>query len=259
MRIVTANLNGIRAAAAKGFFTWLSRQRADVVCLQETRARREQLHDRVFHPAAFHCRYHDAEKRGYSGTAIYARTAPRQTIVGLGVDWIDREGRCLEARFGNLSVLSLYLPSGSSGEERQAYKYRVMEVLLPRLRELRDSGRHVAVCGDWNIAPAEADIRNWRGNLKSSGFLPEERAWIRRLCTEEGFRDAFRQLPQKPHEYTWWSQRGRARADNVGWRIDHQIVDAALAERVTRTRIHRARAFSDHAPLIVDYALDIEP
>ena len=259
MRIVTANVNGIRAAAAKGFFVWLARQRADVVCVQETRAQRHQLSDPVFHPRRFHCRYHDAERKGYSGTAIYSRHAPRAFLPGLGIDWIDREGRWLEARFGNLSVVSLYLPSGSAGEARQDYKYRVLDALLPPLRALRASGRSVVVCGDWNIAPAEADIRNWRGNLESSGFLPEERAWLRRLFDEEGYADAFRRLPQKPHEYTWWSQRGQARANNVGWRIDHHVVSDDLAERVVRTRIHRARMFSDHAPLIVDYAMDIEP
>ena len=259
MRIVTANVNGIRAAARKGFFGWLARQRADIVCLQETKAQREQLEDGVFHPRAFHCHYHDAEKRGYSGTAVFSRQAPREVRHGIGLDWIDREGRCLEARFGNLSVLSLYLPSGSAGDVRQAYKFRVMEALVPHLRALRASGRHVAVCGDWNIAHTEADIRNWRGNLKNSGFLPEERAWLGRLFDEEGYADAFRRLPQKAHEYTWWSQRGQARANNVGWRIDHQIVSDSLAERVVRTRIHRARAFSDHAPLIIDYDVDIEP
>ena len=259
MRVITANLNGIRSAASKGFFTWLSRQRADIVCLQETKAQTHQLDDSTFHPRRFHCHYHDAEKKGYSGTAIYSRLAPREVLPGLGLDWIDREGRCIELRFGNLSALSLYLPSGSAGEHRHDYKLRVMEALLERLRELRASGRRVLVCGDWNLAHTEADIRNWRGNLKSSGFRPEERAWLDALFDAEGYRDAFRQLPQRPHEYTWWSQRGQARANNVGWRIDHQIVDAALAERVRATRVYRARPFSDHAPLIVDYALEIEP
>ena len=217
MRVITANLNGIRSAASKGFFTWLARQRADVVCLQETKAQRHQLTDPVFHPKAFRAHFHDAEKKGYSGTAIYSRHAPREIVEGLGVDWIDREGRWLEFRYGNLVVVSLYLPSGSSGDERQGYKYRVMDVLLPRLRALRADGRSVVVCGDWNIAHTEDDIRNWKGNLKNSGFLPEERAWFGRLVAEEGYRDAFRQLPQRPHEYTWWSQRGQARANNVGW------------------------------------------
>lgn len=258
MRIITANLNGIRSAASKGFFTWLSRQRADVVCLQETKAQVHQLSDPVFHPKAFHCAYHDAEKKGYSGTAVYSRVPPREVNTGLGVDWIDREGRWLEYTFGNVSVVSLYLPSGSAGSVRQEYKFRVMDELLPRLRAMRARGRPIVICGDWNIAHTEADIRNWRGNRKNSGFLPEERAWLSALFEQEGFADAFRQLPQKEHEYTWWSQRGQARANNVGWRIDYHIVSDDLAPSVSRTRIYRERAFSDHAPLIIDYSMTIE-
>jgi len=258
MRIITANLNGIRSAAAKGFFGWLSRQRADLVLLQETRAQRHQLTDPVFSPARFRAWFHDAEKKGYSGTAAYSLHAPRSVRHGLGIDWIDREGRYLELRFENLIAVSLYLPSGSGGEQRQAFKMRVLEVFLPHLRALRAEGLPVVIGGDWNIAHTEADIRNWRGNRGNSGFLPEERAWLDALFEREGFRDAFRALPQKPHEYTWWSQRGSARANNVGWRIDYQIVSAELAGAVTRTRVYRDRMFSDHAPLIIDYAHDIE-
>jgi len=258
MRILTANLNGIRSAAKKGFFTWLSRQRADVICIQETKAQEHQLTDPVFHPRSLHCHYHDAEKKGYSGTALYSRTKPRQVTHGLGIDWIDREGRYLEAQFGNLSVVSLYMPSGSSGDVRQAFKYRMMDVFLPHLQQLRKQGRSIVICGDWNIAHTEADIRNWRGNKKNSGFLPEERAWLTELFDKEGYRDAFRQLPQKEHEYTWWSHRGQARANNVGWRIDYHIVSEDLAPKVTRTRVYRDRLFSDHAPLIIDYDIDIE-
>ncbi|PID61110.1 MAG: exodeoxyribonuclease III [Gammaproteobacteria bacterium] len=256
MRIITANLNGIRAAARKGFFVWLSRQRADVVCLQETKAQEHQLTDPVFHPRGWHIHFHDAVKKGYSGTALYSRPLPDTVQHGIGIDWIDEEGRYLEARYGNLSVISLYLPSGTSGDERQAYKYRVMDVLLPHLDTLQSSGRDVIVCGDWNIAHTEADIRNWKGNLRNSGFLPEERQWLTRLFDEVGYVDVFRQLPQKPHEYTWWSQRGGARERNVGWRIDYQIVSASLGNRVRRTRVYRKQAFSDHAPLIIDYDLE---
>jgi exodeoxyribonuclease-3 len=258
MRILTANLNGIRSAAKKGFFTWLSRQRADVVCIQETKAQEHQLTDPIFHPRSMHCHYHDAEKKGYSGTALYSRIKPRQVIHGLGIDWIDREGRYLEAQFGNLSVVSLYMPSGSSGDVRQAFKYRMMDVFLPHLKQLRKQGRSIVICGDWNIAHTEADIRNWRGNKKNSGFLPDERAWLTQLFDKEGYRDAFRQLPQKEHEYTWWSHRGQARTNNVGWRIDYHIVSEDLAPTVTRTRVYRDRLFSDHAPLIIDYDVDIE-
>lgn len=257
MKIITANLNGIRSAASKGFFPWLMRQRADVICIQETKAQEWQLTDPVFHPKSLHCYYHDAVKKGYSGTALYCRQEPEQVIHGLGIDWIDEEGRYLEARFGNLSVISLYMPSGTSGEIRQNYKYRMMDAFLPHLKKLRASGRSVIVCGDWNIAHQNEDIRNWRGNQKNSGFLPEERAWLGALFDKHGYADAFRQLQQKEHEYTWWSQRGQARANNVGWRIDYHIVSDDLADRVKRTRIFRDKMFSDHAPLIIDYDFDL--
>jgi len=253
MRIITANLNGIRSAERKGFFPWLSRQKADVVCIQETKAQVDQLSAAVFSPKAYHCYYHDAEKKGYSGTALYAKTKPTKVIVGLGVPEIDREGRYLEARFGKLSVISLYMPSGTSGEERQKYKYWMMDLFYPHLMKLKKQKRDVIVCGDWNIAHTEADIRNWRGNKKNSGFLPEERAWLSTLFDKGGYVDAFRQLPQKEHEYTWWSNRGNARANNVGWRIDYQIITPGLSDKVKKSRIYRDKPFSDHAPLIIDY------
>jgi len=241
MKIITANLNGVRSAASKGFFSWAVRQRADVICVQETKAQEWQLSDPVFHPRSLHCHYHDAEKKGYSGTALYCRAKPLEVVHGLGVDWIDREGRYLEARFKNMD-----------------YKYRMMDVFLPHLKKLRAQGKPVIIGGDWNIAHTNADIRNWRGNQKNSGFLPEERQWLSELFEEHGFADAFRQLQQKEHEYTWWSQRGQARANNVGWRIDYQIVSDDLAPRVSRTRVYRDKMFSDHAPLIIDYDFQID-
>jgi len=257
MRILTLNANGIRSAANKGFFTWLSRQRADVVCLQETKAQIHQLTDPKFHPKAFHCHYHDAVKPGYSGTAIFTRVKPKKVISGLGVDWIDCEGRYLEAQFDNLSVVSLYMPSGTTGDVRQAYKYRVMDDLLPRLKKRRKKGDTLVICGDINIAHHNEDIRNWRGNKKNSGFLPEEREWLSNLFDNEGYCDSFRALPQKEHEYSWWSNRGQAREKNVGWRIDYQIVSNDLADKVTKTRIYRDKRFSDHAPCIHDYDFTI--
>ena len=253
MRIMTANLNGIRSAARKGFFSWANRQRTDIICIQETKAQQWQLTDPVFHPKHMHCYFHDAVKKGYSGTALYSRTKPDKVIHGMGIDWIDNEGRYLEAQFGKLSVISLYLPSGTSGDARQAYKYRMMDVFLPHIQKLKAQKRTVVIGGDWNIAHTEADIRNWKGNRKNSGFLPEERTWLDELFTQHGYADAFRQLPQKEHEYTWWSQRGQARANNVGWRIDYQIVTDDLADKVQRTRVYRDKLFSDHAPLIIDY------
>jgi len=257
MRIVTVNVNGIRSAAKKGFFTWLSRQKADVICVQETKAQIDQLADPVFHPRGYYCYYHDAEKKGYSGTALYSRIEPRKLIRGLGVDWIDREGRYLEAQFGNLSVVSLYMPSGSSGDERQAYKYKMMDAYLPLLQKRRRSRKSQIVCGDWNIAHTNADIRNWKGNKKNSGFLPEERQWLTDLFTKHKYADAFRQLPQKEHEYTWWSNRGQSWDKNVGWRIDYHIISDDLARKVSKTRIYRSKRFSDHAPLTIDYDIDI--
>jgi len=258
MKIITANLNGIRSAASKGFFTWANRQRADVICVQETKAQEFQLSDPVFHPRSFHTYYHDAEKKGYSGTAVYCRTKPLKIVKGLGIDWVDREGRYLEAQFANTTIISLYMPSGSSGDVRQDYKYRMMDAFLPHLKTLRASGKSVVICGDWNIAHTNADIRNWRGNRKNSGFLPEERQWLEDLFERHGYADAFRQLPQKEHEYTWWSQRGQARANNVGWRIDYHVISDDLAPLVKRTRIYKDRMFSDHAPLIIDYDFELK-
>jgi exodeoxyribonuclease-3 len=255
---MTVNVNGIRSAARKGFFQWLARQKADVVCIQETKAQVDQLSDPIFHPRGYHCFYHDAEKKGYSGTAIYSKLKPRRVIEGLGVDWIDCEGRYLEAQFGNVNVVSLYLPSGSSGEIRQDYKYKMMDAFLPHLQKRRRAKRKMIICGDWNIAHTNSDIRNWKGNKKNSGFLPEERDWMTELFTKHKYADAFRQLPQKEHEYTWWSNRGQAWDNNVGWRIDYQVISDNLAKDVKSTRIYRAKRFSDHAPFIVDYNFDIE-
>jgi len=256
MRIITANVNGIRAAARKGFFDWLPKQNADVVCIQETKAQIHQLDDEIFSPEGYHCYYHDAEKKGYSGVAIYSKTKPDEVIVGLGNDEIDIEGRYIEAKFGKLSVISLYLPSGSSKEERQNVKYRCMDFFEGKMLEMKKSGRDYVICGDWNIAHKNEDIRNWKGNLKNSGFLPEERAWLDKLFDEMGFVDAFREIPQDEHQYTWWSNRGQARANNVGWRIDYHILSPTLKDTVRATEIYREDSFSDHAPLMIDYDYD---
>lgn len=257
MRIITANVNGIRAAARKGFFDWLSKQNADVVCIQETKAQVHQLEDDIFRPQGYHCYYHDAEKKGYSGVALYCKAEPDEVIVGMGNEEFDAEGRYIEARFGNLSVISLYMPSGSSKEERQLVKYRCMDFFEIKMQEMKDSGRDVLICGDWNIAHKNEDIRNWKGNLKNSGFLPEERAWLDKLFDDMGFIDAFRELPQEEHQYTWWSNRGQARANNVGWRIDYHILTPSMKGKVKATEIYRDESFSDHAPLIIDYDYEL--
>lgn len=258
MRIITANLNGIRAAARKGFFTWLPRQRADVVCIQETKAQIHQLSDSVFSPNGFHCHYCDAQKKGYSGTAVYSRHEPRKIIKKMGVAEIDEEGRYLEARFGNVSVISVYLPSGSSGDLRQAFKMEVLDHFLEKLKQLKKQKREIILCGDWNIAHQERDLRNWRSNQKNTGFLPEEREWLTHLFDNVGYVDAFRELPQKDHEYTWWSNRGASWEKNVGWRLDYQVCTPGLKGKVKKTRIYREKRFSDHAPLIIDYDFELE-
>ena len=253
MRIITVNVNGIRAAARKGFFDWLGKQNADVVCIQETKAQIHQLSDPQFHPEGYHCYYHDAQKPGYSGVALYCRQQPDAVIVGMGNDEFDAEGRYIEAQFGKLSVVSLYLPSGTSGDVRQEVKYRCMDFIEARLQQILDDGREFIVCGDWNIAHKNQDIRNWKGNQKNSGFLPEERAWLDKLFGELKFVDAFRELPQAEHEYTWWSNRGQAWANNTGWRIDYHILSPNLQGTVKATDIYRDERFSDHAPLTIDY------
>ncbi len=257
MRIITVNTNGIRAAARKGFFEWLALQKADVVCIQETKAQVDQLTDPVFHPEGYHCYYNDAEKKGYSGVALYCKLKPDEVIVGMGLAELDSEGRYLEARFGKLSVVSLYMPSGSAKDERQLVKYRGMDFFMPKMKALRDEGRDLVICGDWNIAHKNEDIKNWKGNKKNSGFLPEERAWLDTLFDDEGFVDAFRELEQEEHEYTWWSNRGQAWANNTGWRIDYHILSPSLKGTVEATSVYREERFSDHAPLTIDYNYEI--
>ncbi|HKT32859.1 MAG TPA: exodeoxyribonuclease III [Gammaproteobacteria bacterium] len=254
MRIITLNVNGVRSAARKGLFEWLPTQRADVVCLQETKAQEDQLADPMFRPDRHHCFYYDAQKKGYAGTALFARREPDEVIMGIGAREFDAEGRYLEARFGNVSVVSLYLPSGSSGPKRQASKNRFLKIFMPYLKSLRRKRRDYILCGDWNIAHKEIDLKNWRSNQKNSGFLPHERAWMDELFGTAGYVDAFRVVDSRPEQYTWWSNRGRAWAKNVGWRIDYQVITPGLKPAVQKARIYTAQRFSDHAPLILDYA-----
>jgi exodeoxyribonuclease III len=253
MRIISFNANGIRSAATKGFFDWFAVQEADVLCLQETKAWREQLQAAVFAPAGYHAYFKDAQTKGYSGVAIYARTKPDAVIESLEWPDADNEGRYIEARFGNLSVVSLYLPSGTSGNERQQFKFGFMKRFAPILAGWLSSGRDYVVCGDWNIVHTERDIRNWKSNQKNSGCLPEERAWLGELFSKQGWVDSYRHLRPEGQDYTWWSQRGQARANNVGWRIDYQLVSPSLKARLKDCAIHPEPRFSDHAPFVVDY------
>lgn len=254
MRIITLNVNGIRAAATKGFFQWMVRQQADVVCIQETKAQAQQLEDKVFHPRGWHVYFHDAEKKGYSGVAIYSKHKPDKVNIGLGWPDMDAEGRYIEACFGPLSVVSLYLPSGSSSEDRQAVKFSFLERFMPCLRKLKLKRREYILCGDWNIAHKEIDLKNWRSNQKNSGFLPEERAWLDEVFGTHKFVDAFREINNEPDQYTWWSNRGRAWDNNVGWRLDYQVVTPGLKDKVRSAEVYTDERFSDHAPLTMDYA-----
>lgn len=258
MRVLTLNVNGVRSAARKGLFDWLKHQRADVVCLQETKAQEDQLTDPMFRPDKHHSFYFDAKKKGYAGTALYTRIEPEEVITGFGAPEFDNEGRYLEARYKNLSVISLYLPSGSSGPERQASKDRFLKVFMPYLKSLRRKKREYILCGDWNIAHKEIDLKNWKSNQKNSGFLPHERAWLDELFGPVGYVDAFRVVDQRPEQYTWWSNRGQAWAKNVGWRIDYQIITPGLKNKVKKASIYTEQRFSDHAPLIMDYDISIE-
>jgi exodeoxyribonuclease-3 len=258
MRIITVNVNGIRAAARKGFFEWLAEQNVDVVCIQETKAQEHQLEDDVFWPEGYSCCYVDAIKKGYSGVAVYARREPDRIIPQMGCEEFDNEGRYLEMQFGKLSVISLYAPSGSSGEHRQASKDRFLAFFLPYLKSLKRKRREYVICGDVNIAHKEIDLKNWKPNQKNSGFLPHERAWLDELFCTLKFNDVFRELCQEPDQYTWWSNRGRAWEKNVGWRIDYQITSPRLKNRATAVSIYKDQRFSDHAPLIMDYDFEFE-
>lgn len=256
MHIISINLNGIRSAATKGFFPWMAQQNADVICLQELKAQAADMTAEMLQPDGYQGYFHYADKKGYSGVGIYCREQPLNVVVGLGIPEFDAEGRYLRVDFADYSVVSLYLPSGSSGEERQAVKFKFMAAFMPHLRELRDSGREVIICGDWNIAHQEIDLKNWRGNKKNSGFLPEERAWLTELFNEVGLVDVYRQLYPTQISYTWWSNRGQAYANDVGWRIDYQIATPRLAQRAQNAEVYKTQRFSDHAPLRVVYAND---
>lgn len=264
-------MNGIRAAARKGLYDWLSKVDADVICLQELKAQPDQISDALYHPEGYHSYFHAAEKKGYSGVGIYCKQKPDKVHIGLGAisdeEWsdVDCEGRYIQVDFKGVSVASLYMPSGSSKEERQDFKYDMMDRMEPVLRSMQRKRREFILCGDWNIAHKKADIKNWRGNQKNSGFLPEERAWMDWLFNDADttrddnlqFVDAFRVVNQEEHQYTWWSNRGQAWANNTGWRIDYQIVTKGLKDKVVPGSdvIYKDERFSDHAPLILEYAL----
>ncbi|HXY04952.1 MAG TPA: exodeoxyribonuclease III [Burkholderiaceae bacterium] len=253
-RIVSLNVNGLRSAARKGLLAWVERCDPDLLCLQEIKAQEADLPPALLRPASRHAFFHWAQAKGYSGTAIYTKKRPRSVKVGFGEPEFDREGRYVEAEFANLTVVSVYFPSGSSSPQRQQAKFRFLALFYPHLARLRELGREVIFCGDVNIAHQPIDLKNWRANQKNSGFLPEERAWLGRVFEEQGWVDVFRRLDPRPEQYTWWSNRGRAWDNNVGWRIDYQIATPGAFARAQRAQIYKKQRFSDHAPLIVDYS-----
>ena len=255
LRIITLNLNGIRAAWRKGFHEWLAGQDAAVVCLQELKAKDADLSAEMRTAGGLSGHFVHAEQAGYSGVGLYLDRSPAAIAAGIADAEFDAEGRVLRADFADYSVVSLYLPSGSSSEERQAAKFRFMARFLPVMAEWRASGREFVICGDWNIAHREIDLKNWKSNQKNSGFLPEERAWLSGVFAEQGWVDVYRQLHPEATDacYTWWSNRGQAWAKNVGWRLDYQIATPGIAARAKAAAVYKEQRFSDHAPLTIDY------
>ncbi len=259
-KLTSLNLNGIRSATTKGVESWLAQHRPDCICVQEVKAQAADVSGRFEALADLQGYFHFAEKKGYSGVGIYTRHAPSEVIVGCGVPEFDAEGRYVELRFDTparkLSIISAYFPSGSSGPERQAAKFRFLDEIYPRLTALKQQ-RDFILCGDVNIAHQQIDLKNWRSNQKNSGFLPEERAWMTRLLNEGGLVDVYRHLhPATTEEaYTWWSNRGQAYAKNVGWRLDYHLATAGLAAGARSAAIYKDEKFSDHAPLTIDYDL----
>ena len=253
MRVITCNTNGIRAAQRKGFFEWLETQNADVVCIQETKAQIDQLEPAVFFPPGYHCVYNDAQRKGYSGTAMYSRIKPRAITSRLGWDPVDSEGRYLQFDFEKLSVISLYVPSGSSGDAAQKRKEIFMRHFYDHLAALKRKRREFVICADWNICHKEIDLKNWKPNQKNSGFLPHERAWLDDVYDTLGWVDAFRLVNPEPDQYTWWSNRGQAWEKNVGWRLDYMVVTPGIAQKTRSASVYRDQRFSDHAPLTMDF------
>ena len=253
--ITSVNLNGIRSAVKKGFLDYMNPSGSDFVCLQEIKAQSCDITPEVATPDGYQGYFECAEKKGYSGTGIYTKTMPDKIENGFGSKEFDAEGRYFQCDFRDFSLVSLYAPSGSSSPERQEAKFRFMDEFYPYLKKLKDSGREFVICGDWNIAHKEIDLKNWKSNQKNSGFLPEERAWLTDVFDELGWVDVYRLLhPDTTGEaYTWWSNRGQAYAKNVGWRIDYQIATPGIAKKAVSADIYKGERFSDHAPLTIRY------
>lgn len=257
IRVTTLNLNGIRSAARRGWVEWVAATRPDVLCVQEVRAHLDDIDETLQRVAGMHGHFHCASRRGYSGVAIFSRRKPIEVQCGFGSSEFDGEGRYIEARFPTFTAVSVYFPSGSSSPERLEAKFRFLAAFAPHLQQLHAAGREVVLCGDVNIAHREIDLKNWRANRNYPGFLPEERAWVSKVLDEIGWVDVYRHLhPQTTGEsYTWWSNRGNAWANNVGWRLDVQWATPVMARTARRAAVFRDARFSDHAPLTIDYAM----
>jgi exodeoxyribonuclease-3 len=255
MKIITLNLNGIRAASRKDFFPWLKEQNADYICLQELKAQETDLSSEMKSPYEYKAYFSFAIKKGYSGVGIYTKNEPLKVTKHLGIPELGDEGRYIELEFKNLIIISIYLPSGSSGEERQAFKYKVLDKIYKVFEKKLNLGKNIIVCGDFNIAHHERDLKNFKGNKKNSGFLPDEREWLTKLFNKGRWTDVYRILHPEEGEgsYTWWSNRGQAWLKNVGWRIDYQISNYENAIRAKKAYVYKDERFSDHAPLIIEY------
>jgi exodeoxyribonuclease-3 len=257
-KLTSLNLNGIRSATTKGVEAWLAQHAPDCICVQEVKAQAPDIAGKFEALAGLKGHFQFAEKKGYSGVGVYTRHEPSDVVVGFDGGEFDAEGRYVEARFDTpsrkLSIISVYFPSGSSGPERQEAKFRFLDKMYPHLMALK-AERDFIVCSDVNIAHQEADLKNWKGNLKNSGFLPEERAWMTKLTTEGGIVDVYRRLQPDTTDacYTWWSNRGQAYAKNVGWRLDYHLATPALAEKARTEAIYKGEKFSDHAPITIGY------
>ena len=261
-KLTSLNLNGIRSATTKGVEAWLAQHAPDCICVQEVKAQAPDVAGKFEALAGLKGHFQFAEKKGYSGVGVYTRHEPSDVVVGFDGGEFDAEGRYVETRFDTparkLSIISVYFPSGSSGPERQEAKFRFLDRIYPHLMALK-AGRDFIVCSDVNIAHKEADLKNWKGNLRNSGFLPEERAWMTRLTTEGGIVDVYRKLQPDTTDacYTWWSNRGQAYAKNVGWRLDYHLATPAVAEQARTEAIYKGEKFSDHAPITIEYDLQL--
>lgn len=251
MKLVSWNVNGIRAAHRSGFLNWFERENADIVCLQETKANIEQLDQELHHPLGYHSYWHSAEKAGYSGTAIYSRTEPLSVKEGIGTPEIDREGRVLVAEYKDFTLLNCYFPNSQRDHARLGYKLSFCDEILKACEKLRGAGKNVVICGDFNIAHQEIDLRNPKSNEDNAGFLPEERAWMTQFLSA-GYADVFREQVRAPHHYTWWSYRPGVREKNIGWRLDYHLLNREFADRARVARHQPEVRGSDHCPVVLE-------